>query len=63
MFRRYMNGKTDKEIAGTLHFMDYKSRLHCTRQFEEMSFVYKISDEVYEVTPQDVGKSYDHQLI
>lgn len=53
-----MNGKTDKEIAGTPHFMDYKSRLHCTRQFEEMTFVYnKISDEVYEVTPQNVGKS------
>jgi hypothetical protein len=43
--------KTDKEIAGTPHFRDYQFTLCCTRQFEEMSFVYKISDEV---TPQKV---------
>lgn len=53
MFHRKMNGKTDKEIAGTPHFTGYKSRLLYKRQFEEMSFVYKISDEV---TPQ--GSEY-----
>lgn len=46
MFHRKMNGKTDKEIAGTPHFMVHEPVLCCTGQFEEMSFIYKIRDDV-----------------
>lgn len=46
MFYRKIKSKTDKEIAATPHFTDHGPVLHYTRQFEEITSVYKIRDDV-----------------